>query len=147
MNRELARKQPAQVVKAEPGRVVPVNDHLIIKDTNRTVVVQHVNKLYAEGVISQDYRLALRGDIWVAAVALKPPPSWLRRHGLKLGGAVLAAACVAGTLWAVAKVVTAAVTALLPFVGMVLGGLLALGLLASMFGGPRIEIIQKVRIR
>ncbi len=150
MQRELARKSPAQIVKAAPGKVTELTGTTIIRDRNRTVVVQHVNRLYAAGAIRQDYRLALQGDVWVAAVALKPPASWFRAHGWKIVLAAAISGTTAGVLWLIVRAVTAAVTAmavLLPYAGMVLGGLVVLGLLSVVFRGPSIEIIQKVRIR
>jgi hypothetical protein len=149
MDRELARKRPAIVLKTQPyNRVVPGSGRAIVRDVNKTIVTSQVAEMAARGQVEREYRITKEGGVWVAVVTLKPRRSWLRRNGLRLaltGGALVA--FLAALAWAVSALV-AALAAALPIVAGFLGVLALLCLLAALSSGSRvIEVVQKVRIK
>ncbi len=144
MRGELARKQPVQVIKQEPARVVTVAGLAVIRDPLRTVVTQEVHRLYAEGRIEQDYRVGRVNGEWVAKVVYLPRRvSWVRRNRLKLTVAFLIAVSALALLAMVVKLLIMALPALLAIAAI----LAALFLLTRFGGGRAIEVTQKVRIR
>jgi hypothetical protein len=150
MYRELARKQPAEVITARPRRERAVAGELIIEDRNRTVVAAQVGRMWRAGEIERGYRLGRIGDRWVAAVLPVPPRSWLRRNGLRLslaaGGAV---AFLGGLAWAV-RALALAVAAALPLLAGAVGLVVCLvigAMIIKATGGRSIEVIQKVKIK
>jgi hypothetical protein len=149
MDRELARKRAAEVIRAEPRAVSHTAvGKIVIRDGNRTVVTSRASQLYAAGRIEREYRLGRDGQGWVAVVVARAPRSWLRRNGLRLslaaGGTV---AFLAGLAWAVRALVLA-LAAALPIVAGFLG-IVVLGCLAAALtsGGSVIEVVQKVKVR
>jgi hypothetical protein len=149
MERELARKQPANVITTVPRAVSHTTAGvIIIRDRNRTVVTQQVAKMYGLDQIEREYRLGRDEGQWVAAVVPRAPRSWVRRNGLKLALAASGTvAFLAGLAWAVRALVLA-LAAALPIVAGFLVCLVVLFGLASLAGGGQvIEVIQKVKIK
>ena len=148
MYRELARKQPAKVVKAEPMTKVEVGNRVMIRDRLRTVVSQEVHRLYAEGRIEQNYRIGRdpnRG-VWVAQVVYRAERhSWLWRHWVKLTAFVLVGSSIIAGLIMILKLLIAALVMLIP---VAIGFSVLLFVLALLRGGGREVIVeQKVRVR
>lgn len=148
MYRELARKQSAKVVKAEPMTKVEVGNRVVIRDRLRTVVSQEVHRLYAEGRIEQDYRIGRDSNrgLWVAQVIYRAERhSWLWRHWVKLTAIVLIGSSAITGLILILKLLIAA---LILFIPVAIGFSVLLLVLALLRGGGREVIVeQKIRVR
>jgi hypothetical protein len=145
MDRELARKQPAQIV-ATTARVAAEVPTLPRRETlertfhQRADLVKEVHKLAKRGQIGTTYKIRqVPSGGWRAEVIrIREPGIRWRRVGLIAAGALLAAG---GILWLAALALQALATALAAVVPLLLGflGLVAalavLGLILSASGG------------
>jgi hypothetical protein len=135
MLQEVARKHPAVVVHAEPGRTRALSaDRVLIRTKTRAGLAAEVSRRWRAGEIERSYRTGRLGQYWVAEVTLKPHRTWLVRHGWKVGLAGVTAGGVGVGFYFLAQ----ALVMLLPY----LAALLAVLALVAVFGGGT-TIIQK----
>jgi hypothetical protein len=154
MDRELARKQPAQIINATTERVpdikrLPRTEVMECPFHERQILVAQVHKLARRGEVAATYRIRSTERGWAVQVTrLREPGRRWRKPALIALGALVA---VAGVFWVLALAVQALATALAAAVPVLLGvlGVLALlGLLAAIAGASGgTTIIQSVKIK
>lgn len=150
MDRELARKRPAQIV-ATTARVpldvptLPRRETLTRTFHQRQDLMREVHRLARRGEIGTTYRTREIPGGWAAEVIRIKEPG--RRWGKPLAWLVGVALGLAAAAWLLVLAAQALV-ALLPYL---IGGAVALAVLAAIvakaFGGGGISISQSVNIK
>lgn len=135
MDRELARKRPAQVIEARPA---PAD---VRRKTYREMVAA-VDQLHSQGWIEADYRVGRdpRSGEWIGMVTFRPRrASWLRRNALKLTATFL----ILISLFALLAMLVQVIVPVMVIVGAVT---LALAVV-KVRGNRQVDVVQRVRIR
>jgi hypothetical protein len=147
MDREVARRRPANVVMAAPSEGAATRKAEISYHRNEAAALAEVHRLHRNGEAGDCYLAQCKNGTWAVKFTRIKAPS-RRAFWLKLGGGLtLAGAGLAVLAWAVHAIVmaiVAAVPVLLGFLGIA-AVVAALGTLAG--GGRVVEVIQKVTVR
>lgn len=140
MDRELARKRPANVMTTLPRQeVITAPFH------HRTRLLAEVHRMARRGEIGRQYDVREISNGWaVKVVRIAERPAWWARNGLR------ASLWAAGTLAVLALAVillhalVAALAAVMPFL---IGVVILLALAGAMAGPSVIKVVQRVDIR
>jgi hypothetical protein len=150
MDRELARKRPAVIVREQSltvTRHLPRQDFLDRPFHERHALVAQVQQMARRGEISQAWTIRGTRTGWrVDMIRLREPGRRWVKPTVITGAALVAAGLVWLTLLAL-QALAAAVTAVAPALGGVVLLLVMLGVVAVLTRGSTvIEVIQKVTI-
>jgi hypothetical protein len=139
MNREVARKRPAEVRPTLPRpEIMSVDVH------QKAVLLAEVHRMVRRGEIGGTYDLRHTSKGWaVKVIRIAERPSWWSRNGLK---ASLWSVATVGFLGAVAWLVRAVVILLAGALPYLIGGAVLLGLVSILGGSRVISIVQRVDI-
>lgn len=146
MNGELARKQPATVVKTRPAHRPPIQGKVGIQMKSRTAADRKVQRLLAEGRILPEWTMRQSGPHWIAEVTFVPAPA---RHRaplpwLKIWAVSMVSILMLMTGYVVAQAIALAVAAIVPFI---VGGALILAALGLLAGRKVFNISQNINVR
>lgn len=143
MNRELARKRPADVVNHLPGPALPRHETLV-RPTKREALAE-LKTLARRHEIGSAYLLKQAADgQWALAYSRIKEPSARRVNWLKVVGLLMFGAGAAWLLVLAVKALTVALAALVPIL-IVIGAVVVVAALAG--GSSTIEVLQKVTIK
>jgi len=141
MNRELARKRPANV----PAASLPRAEIMTATVHGKAALLAEIHTLARRGEIGHTYDLRHTASGWaVKVIRIAERPSWWSRNGLRASvWSVVGLGATAGLVILV-RAVLVLLAGALPYL---IGGAVLLGLV-SVLAGPRvISVVQRVDIR
>lgn len=142
MDKELAHKRPADVVRAAP---LPLQVSRV-QMTHRPDLERQIGRMIQEGRILPEYRVVRRGNHWEGHVTFLPSQS-RRRSSRRLPVTLAMVLAALGGLVILIKMLVAALLALVPFL-LGLAALLALVVVGvSVSSGSGVSITQIVNYR